>query len=289
MRVLVVGARGFIGTALCLHLESLGMEVCRLSSGEPGGIDRASGRLDTRFEVQPDTDGVIYLAQSPRWRSGVVDAPHVFAVNVMSAVEVAAAACRAGVRRFVYTSTGTVYRPAFTPLDEEAPVRRDDVYALSKLQAEEALRLFDKELEVVVTRLFGVYGPGQTGRLVPNLLAAVADGRPVRLDARADQTDDVDGLRISLLYLRDAVELLATAVSEGGLALVNLAAPEPVSIRSIATAAGRLVGRPPVFERGSTSRQGDMVADVSRMLGCWGQRHFTSLDEGMQRLCSEPA
>ncbi len=94
-------------------------------------------------------------------------------VNVHSAVAIAEHARRAGAKRFVYASTGNVYAAGFAPFSEAAPVRRDDWYALSKVHAEEALALFRPQLDVVIARLFGVYGPGQKGRLVPNLLASV--------------------------------------------------------------------------------------------------------------------
>ena len=75
----------------------------------------------------------------------------------------------------------------------------DDVYGLSKLFAEQAVRLWERRTgtAVGVARLFNVIGPGETNpHLVPEILAQAADGDELRLgnlDSRRDYVyvDDV--------------------------------------------------------------------------------------------------
>jgi UDP-glucose 4-epimerase len=286
VRVLIVGSGGFIGARLAARLSTTGAEVTGLSSRAPGGIRSDTGTLSSDFSIEPGTDVVVYLATSPLHREGSRGAAHLFAVNVHSAIVCAEAARRAGARRFLYTSTGNVYAPSFEPMAENAPLRRDDWYALSKLHAEEALALFRPTMDVVIPRLFGVYGPGQRGRLVPNLIASVHAGRPIRLLGRPGARGEPDGLRLSLGYIDDVVGVLARLALEGGPQYLNVAGPEVASLREIADAVGRALGRQPVFDEPGVERDLDLVADIALLQRSLAPA-FTPFAEGLARTIAE--
>jgi nucleoside-diphosphate-sugar epimerase len=286
MRALIVGAGGFIGARLAATLASRGAEVARLSSRDATGIRPDTGALPPDFSIEPGTDVVVYLATSPLHREGSRGAAHLFAVNVHSAIVCAEAARRAGARRFVYASTGNVYAPSFEPMAESAPLRRDDWYALSKLQAEEALALFRRSMEVVSPRLFGVYGPGQRGRLVPNLIASVLASRPIRLLGRPGARGAPDGLRLSLGYVDDVVAILARLALQGGPEHLNVAGPEVVSLREIADAIARALGKPPVFDAPGVDRDLDLIADIGLLQRSLAPA-FTPFAEGLARTLAE--
>ena len=149
-------------------------------------------RCDRPAAVVAGTDAVYYLAQFPHYRSFPRGAGDLYSVNVAGALRAAEAARDAGARFFCYASTGSVYRPAFGPLREDHPVRRDLPYALSKVAAEEALALFGGPMRCLCTRLFGVFGPGQRDRLVPgsSALLLLSDEAVVeRLRIRLDEVD----------------------------------------------------------------------------------------------------
>lgn len=282
MTVLVIGSGGYMGRHLMAGLSRAGLGARGTSSADGSGIDPESGLLPAAFAIPSGTTAVVYMAQSPRYREVPEQATHVLAVNTLSAVRAATLARAAGVRRFIYVSTGTVYAPTFAPIAEDAPVRRDSWYVLSKLHGEEALNLFRQDMEVIVVRPFGVYGPAQKGRMVPNLIDAVKNGRPVTLHPRKGMPEDIGGLRISLCYIDDATEILMRLVREGGPACLNLAGPEAVSVRSIAEAAGAVFGRPPVFEVSSSSRDTDLIADTRNLVTAMAPR-FTSFSDGFDR------
>lgn len=284
MKVAVIGAHGFIGQAVCGQLSAAGVEVVSIST-KGRGFDATSGLLADQLPVETELRAVLYLAQSPWYRQVPQHAAHVWSVNVLSAIKAAEWARRCGAARFVYTSTGNVYRPGFRPYTEDDPVRRDAWYPLSKVHAEEVLGLYRTTPTVTCARLFGVYGPQQTGRLIPNLIAAVAAGDPVHLQPHPTDAGDTDGFRLSLTHVEDAATVLCYLALHDGPAIVNVASPEARSIREIATAIGSSLGVSPIFARDAAPREGDLVANTDRLRSIWDGR-LRSLEEGLATMLS---
>lgn len=288
MKVIIFGSKGYLGHHLTAQFKTEGLEFEQVSSQDGSGIDPTSGLLPVNFEINADAETtVVYLSQSPRFRDVPHEAPHILAVNTYSAICAATAAFKAGVRRFIYISTGTVYAPSFSPLDETAPVRRDTWYTLSKLHAEEALQLFRDSMEIIVVRPFTLYGPAQTGRLVPNLIDSVRSQRSVSINPRKqaghpdDQSDG--GLRISLCHISDAVRVILHLIRFGGPGLLNLASPESPTIRQLAEMIGTYLGIPPQFEIMKRRREYDLVADIS-LLRQSIPHFFIPLESGLKEI-----
>ena len=285
---MIVGAKGYIGGHLAHHYETAGVDVVKISSSEPGGINPETGLLPDNFEVPQGVDTVFYLAQSPRHRQAPDMATHLLSVNVLSAIQMASVAHRAGVRKFIYASTGNVYAPSFLPLREDAPLRRDNWYSLSKVHAEEALGLFRNDLDVTIVRLFGVYGPGQQGRLVPNLIRSVLEGKEIQINRRCDGNADTAGLRISLCYVEDTVHILRQIAASGGVPVLNVASDEILSIREMATLIAQAAGKPARFAKGKVNRDSDLIADISRLKQVINPR-FTTFQEGISYMLNTPS
>lgn len=265
MKVLVIGSGGYMGRHLMKELVFEQCDAVGASTTDGTGIDPTTGLLPENFSIPPGTQVVVYMAQSPYFRHVPEQASHVMAVNTISAVRCAVAARAAGVSRYIYISTGTVYAPSFAPLTENALVRRDNWYVLSKLHGEEALSLFRQDMEVIVVRPFGVYGPEQRGRLIPNLIESIKAGKPVSLQSRVDDPDDREGLKISLCHVDDATKILHFLVRHGGPQCLNLAGTEVLSVRSMATAISGVLNCEPVFQVVLNSRDTDLIADTRRL------------------------
>lgn len=284
MRVAVIGAGGFVGRHLCCKLAAQGAEVLALSAGSPDGISVETGLLPYDFALPQGIEAVYFLAQSPRYHQMPDQSAHLFSVNCVAAVQAAEAARKANVGRLIYASTGNVYAPSFLPLSETSPVRRDNWYSLSKVMAEDALGLFSSHLNVTIVRIFGVYGPRQEGKLVSKLAESVKLRHPVFTDRNPNDPRDIDGLRISLIYVDDLVDSLVNLLRVSKCKILNLSGPEAVSIRFLATRLGKLLDIEPVISLSRICREGDLVADTSKYMTLFPSTCFVSLDEGLRRV-----
>ena len=214
LRVLVTGANGFVGSALCAALanrdycvrgvvrdpsRSAGL-ICELTKvGDIGSNTDWSGSLI-------GVDIVVHLAARVHvMRDSATDPLAEFRrVNVAGTERLALAAATAGVRRFVFLSSVKVNgeRGGYNESDPPAP---QDAYGISKHEAELGLRVIAAEtgMEVVIIRPPLVYGPGVKANFHA-LLWAVARGVPLPLGAIHN--------RRSLVALDNLVDFIRTCL-----------------------------------------------------------------------------
>jgi len=279
MRVLVFGANGYIGRHLVDSLRTQdGVDV--MVAGVGNGMDPVHGHLVGDYSLPAGVDTVIYLSQSPYWREGALRFDHVLAVNCATPVRLAELANRAGVRRFLFASTGTVYQADWSALNERSPVNRTDWYALSKLYAEEALQNQKGAMTVSCLRFFGVYGPRQEGRLLSNLAKRITAGLPVTLE-KDSHANGFHGTRLTMTHIDDLIQVLGQLTKIDCLPpVLNVASDHSASIREIAVGVSEALCRPAIFEEAKSSVSGYFVADVTRMQQIVPQR-FMPFCEGV--------
>ncbi|MEE9572397.1 MAG: NAD(P)-dependent oxidoreductase [Candidatus Neomarinimicrobiota bacterium] len=282
MKVVIIGSNGFIGRCLQDFLKEKGFEVQGFSSCTHGGIDSETGILSDTFLISGGTNAVVYLAQSPYYRQLPEMSWHLWNVNMVSAIKAAEIAHRSKVKRFIYASTGNVYNPSFESLSETSPLRRDSLYSLSKIHAEEALSLYRKYIDLTIIRIFGIYGPGQTDKLVPNLLNSVLEGKEVYVERNPKDDADLDGLKVSLCYIDDAIEILSNLIIKGGPPYINIAGNKAVSFRKIATSIGYSLKKNTTFKVLNRYRQFDLIADISLLKQTLNPQ-FTSFEIGLEK------
>ena len=190
MKILVTGANGFIGRALCAYLSSLGHEIVpavrRPSNIKVEHVVRSE--LSWRAALM-GCDSVVHLAgRAHVMQDHEPDPLQAFrAANVVTTTELANRAVEAGVRRFVFMSTikvnGEETAPGcrFKPDDLKNP---QDPYAVSKCEAENGLLEIARKtgLEVIIIRPPLVYGPGVKGNFAL-LIRWINSGWPLPLGA----------------------------------------------------------------------------------------------------------
>jgi UDP-glucose 4-epimerase len=225
MRVVVTGAAGFIGSNLCDVLLSGGHSVLGLDNLSTGRREfLVDADAQDRFEfVELDlleaddlqsllsgTDAVIHLAANADVRFGW-DAPRRdLEQNVIVTHNLLEASRRAGVTRFLFTSTGSVYGEAATiPTPEDCPFpTQTSLYGASKLAAEAYIEAYaaGTGLSTTVFRLVSNLGPRYThGHVIDFVRSLRSD--PTRLTILGDGTQ-----RKSYLDVTDCVAAIASLV-----------------------------------------------------------------------------
>lgn len=148
MRVLVTGHQGYLGTVMVPILRDAGHDVTGLDCGffedcvlGPAPVDPPSIRVDLRDVTREQLEGfdaVVHLAALSNDPLGALAPEITYDINHHASVRLARLAKDAGVRRFVYASTCSVYGSAGEELvSESAPLRPLTPYAESKVRVED--------------------------------------------------------------------------------------------------------------------------------------------------------
>jgi nucleoside-diphosphate-sugar epimerase len=214
-RVLVTGATGFVGRAVCRLLVA---RNCRVLAAVRSV--KSAGRLPKEVEIAPigdlcdqvdwrralrEVDVVVHLAARVHvLKEQARDPLSAFRrVNVDASARLAEAAA-GHVRRFIYISSAhAMCRTTDALLDESTPCRPDGPYGQSKWEAEQALSAVAQRsgLPLVILRPPPVYGPEGQGNLI-KLFQLVRRGWPLPLGRLNN--------RRSFLYVENLADAIAT-------------------------------------------------------------------------------
>jgi nucleoside-diphosphate-sugar epimerase len=220
VRVLVTGSQGYLGSVLAPDLARRGHDVVGLDTG--WYVDAVLGapppeprswRRDIRDLGAEDLigfDAVVHLAGLSNDPLGELAPDTTLEINHEATIALAQRAAMAGVERFVFVSSCSVYGATAGGLvDETAPLYPVTTYAVSKIAAEtDLIRLVDEDFTPVVLRFATLFGwsPRMRFDLVVNDLtaSAFAIGRIlVRSDGMAFRP---------VLHVRDAVAAVAAVL-----------------------------------------------------------------------------
>lgn len=239
MRVLVLGANGFIGQAITAYFSrSAGVDLvaavrCESTAGRIAGVD-----YRTVDAMHPAA-----LAEAIRGVSHVVNCVMGSGQTMTrSTTGVCEAALRSGVTRVVHFSSCAVYGATTGRIDEQTVVAREaDWYGIAKIACESIAADYARRgLSNVVFRPSCIYGPGSeqwTGR-IGRLLSS---GRLGDLGAAGDG-------RCNLVYVDDvcAAVLSALSMPGGGLHTFILSGPSPGTWNDYFLAFARALGAVPI-------------------------------------------
>ncbi len=297
MRVLVTGGAGYIGSHVVVALLEAGHAVTvvdDLSTGHPAAVARAErlgGRGVTFLQSQVATlspsalaghDAVIHFAASKRVDESMSHPERYFENNTGSMGVLLRAMAEAGTRRIVYSSSAAVYgTQAQVPVHEDAELRPESPYGVSKLQGEQMLDWMGRLAgwSTISLRYFNPVGAHPSGQIGQSLLGEVAlvpramrallfDDAPITVFGADWPTPDGSCQRdfIHVDDLARAHVVALGALDPPGHRVYNVGTGQPHSVLSVLRACAAAAGRPVPHTLGPR-RAGDFpvsVADPSR-------------------------
>ena len=256
--ILVTGGAGFIGGHLAEAFVSGGHDILVLDNLDPfydvdikrRAIERAreaarNGAGTYEFvegdvrdatlveELVKDASYVFHQAAQAGVRTSVKNPRRVNDINVEGTLNVLDAARNSPVERLVFASSSSVYgEPAYLPYDEEHPTAPVSPYGVSKLTAENYVRVYGDlyDIPTVALRYFTVYGPRMRPNMaISNFVSRCMNDEPPEIYGDGSQTRD-------FTYISDIVRanttLLNTDAADGE--VVNIGSTDNVTITTLA-------------------------------------------------------
>jgi dihydroflavonol-4-reductase len=314
VRVLVTGATGKVGNAIASALLERGEEVRglvrdpgRAAKVLPAGIEPVRGDVTDADSLDEAVQGCELVFNSMGLPEQWVRDEGIFErVNAIGSGDLARAAKRAGVRRFLHTSTHDVFAAETGERFNEtmlATEPKGTAYERSKQHAEELVLAERDGIEVVILNPSGIYGPGPSSTvsfdkgmfepLVRKRLPALPPGGSGLAFSpgvaaghllAAEKGNDGERYILADTYA-DFRELAETVVRVAGRGRVPPRMPVPVAraFAGVGEGISRLIRRPPMLARGQLHyflwQARPDSSKAQRELG-W---HPTPLEEGIRR------
>jgi len=276
-RVIVTGGRGFVGRHVVQALTTRGYDAVSFDLQDGQDIcDAAAVEAAIR-----GASAVVHLAAWADLYAAKVDPTEAVRVNVLGTT-VVANACRRESARLIHGSTACVYgNQAFYPSTEAAVPNPTEIYAQSKLAAEQVIQglVASFGMDAVIVRFPGVYGAQLRSALaVARFFERAFAGGVLEIHG--------DGLQTRTpIYVHDLVRGLVALVGQRDVqGVLNLGTSEEISALELAQRIIRLVGR------GSISHGPQRLPQTYREHVDWrranamlGWSPHVSLDDGLAR------
>ncbi|MGN0559356.1 MAG: NAD-dependent epimerase/dehydratase family protein [Acutalibacteraceae bacterium] len=287
-RVLVTGAKGFIGSHIYRLYREKGYEVtgwdityedtsecmlvdmrdfdtvrCQLSAAKPDIIIHCAGLADVRKSVEnPEID----------YESNVT-ATHNLLFALLSEKQ-----CNC---RVVFLSSAAVYgNPDRLPISEDAPLNPLSPYALHKIMCENICRFFHTHhnLDVKIVRIFSAYGIGLKKQLFWDMACKVKKEQRLNMFGTGNESRDY----INIADLVNAVRIIAEKAPFGEL-VYNVANGEEVTIRQAVELFAKYSNTKEINFNGVV-REGEPLnwcADISKLANL-GYKKSVCIEDGIK-------
>jgi len=244
MKVLVTGGAGFIGSHTVDALVKNGYEVAvvdNLSNGRKENINKdakfyeigvESEKLKRVFESERP-DMAIHLAAQISLRKSVEDPMFDARQNILGSINLLQCCKEFEVGKIVYASSAAVYgEPRYLPVDEKHATKPASPYGLSKLAAEEYIKLYHRMrgLDYVILRYANVYGPRQMPGGEAGVVAIFTDrmlhNKPPAVFGDGEQTRD-------FVYVEDVASANLLALKNGKNEVFNIGSGKETSVNDV--------------------------------------------------------
>ena len=273
-RIVVLGARGFLGTAVCKRLAPENVTVIPLGSAD---IDLAeAGAADKLAALLRPGDALVMLSALTPDKGR--DAATVIK-NILMMQNVCVALADARCAHFVYVSSDAVYGSKTSLITEQTPPSPEDLYGAMHLSRELMARSISR-VPVLLLRPTAIYGADDTHNgYGPNRFrrTAAAEGRILLFGGGEEMRDHV--------YVDDVAALTARCLARRSAGTLNVATGNSRSFSDVATLVSRHF-RVPVSVT-SLPRAAAITHrhfDITNLVKAFPGFRFVSLVEGLARV-----
>lgn len=292
----VTGGAGFIGSHMVDVLLDEGFRVNVIDNLVGGRLENLAHRkAESRLAVEvrdirdlaPD-DPLFAGAEFVFHFAGIgdivpsIDKPvDYLSTNVMGTVKVLEAARRARVKKLVYAASSSCYGLADVPTREDAPIRPEYPYALSKYMGEEAVLHWGRvyRLPVNSIRIFNAYGTrsktsGAYGAVFGVFLAQKLAGMPLTVVGDGTQRRD-------FLFVTDVARAFyAAATTDRVGEIYNLGAGNPQPVNKLV----KLLGGPVVHLPKRPGEPDCTWADITKISTELGWKQLVPFEDGVAQM-----
>jgi len=302
MQYLVTGGAGFIGSNIVRRLICNGESVRvldNLSTGRIENIEDILGETDflegdiretgTVRKAVKGVKNVLHVAALPSVVRSVEDPVTSNDVNASSTLDMLLASRDAGVERFVFSSSSSVYGDAAVLPKHESMIPSPlSPYAVQKLTGECYCRIFYTlyGLKTFSLRYFNVFGPRQDPRsqyaaVIPSFIEAVKNDRPPVIHGDGEQTRD-------FTFVEEVVtaNMCCCSAPEGAAGGVyNVACGTRTSINELARVLMKIMKKniEPVHDETMPGDVRDSQGDASKAREILGWKPAALFEEGLKK------
>mgnify|MGYP000501121779 CR=1 FL=1 len=272
MRVLVTGGAGFIGGHLVEKLVERDWDVIVFDSFERASLETLKTlpseaelrRIDIRDlksmkRYVDDVDVIFHLAALTDVVESEVKKDEYWNVNVMGTENVLKIAKDVSAK-LVFTSSAAVYGELSDVAREDLKPNPISFYGATKLEGEKLCMRYHEEYgtDIVVLRLFNVFGERAKGGVVKIFLERAREGKPLIIYGDGEAVRD-------FIYVGDVVDaLIKAALSEKASGrILNIGSGKPTKVRELAEVVAKETGVKIIYE---SERRGEIkfsLADIS--------------------------
>ena len=253
-KVIVTGGAGFIGSNLVDALIERGFEVHVIDNLVNGKIENVNKKailhkltITDLYSIKPAFTGaeyVFHLVALPRVQFSIEHPIETNRTNVEGTLNVLIASHETGVKKFIYSSSSSVYgdQPALPLKETMAPLPKSP-YGLQKYIGELYCKVWNHVygLPTVCLRYFNVYGPrsnteGAYALVIAKFLKQRMNGESMTITGDGRQTRD-------FIHVRDVVRANLLAMESPNVGrgeAINIGAGRNQSVNRIAELIGGL-------------------------------------------------
>jgi len=277
MNILIIGGAGYIGSHVTGEFLDLGHKCAvydNLSSGLRENLFPQAQFIHGDIHDYPNLlsamkggafDALIHLAASKAAGESMLKPEKYSRNNIIGTLNILNAACEAGIKNIVFSSSAAVYgEPAYLPIDEKHPTLPENYYGFTKLEIERFLSWYEKlkNIRYACLRYFNAAGYDVKGRIKgleqnpANLLPVIMEtaigdacGQRREMQVFGNDYDTPDGTCIrDYVHVSDLAAGHAMAldyiVKNNKSITVNLGSENGYSVTEVLETARKITGMP---------------------------------------------